>query len=183
MVDVLAWLIPAALLAISELVFASRSGREASTDAIAVDHAIKSATVAALFGPALLATMLPGTPPGLVWTGLAIALAGVTLRTIAMVTLKERYRLIPQRQSSNHYLIRSGIYALVRHPGYTGILVALAGLALVAAGAAGLVFMVPVTVLCGVRIAGEERLLREEFSTDFGDYCRAVRWRLVPWLY
>lgn len=183
MLDVLVWTTPAVLLGASELVFASRDSREASADAVAMDHAIKAATLAGLVGPLLAAPMLSRPLPGVVVAGLALALAGVAVRLLAMVTLRQRYRLTPQRQSSDHYLVRNGLYGFVRHPGYTGILVTLSGMAIIAAGPWGLAFLAPVIVLCVARIDGEERLLREEFGSEFSDYCRTVRWRLVPCLY
>lgn len=183
MLDVLAWVTPAVLLAVTELVFAARGSREAPAEAVAMDHVMKAATVLSLAAPLLLAPMIARPLPAIVGAGFAVALGGVAVRLVAMMTLRSRYRLTPQRQSSDHYLVTRGPYALVRHPGYGGILLALAGMALTAAGPVALVFVAPVAVFCVLRIAGEERLLREEFGTDFSDYCGAVRWRLVPWLY
>ncbi|WP_422936069.1 isoprenylcysteine carboxylmethyltransferase family protein [Sinomonas sp. P47F7] len=183
MPDALAWVTAAALLGVTELAFAARGGRGAPAEAVAMDHVMKAATLLSFLGPALMAPLMARPLPVVVGAGFALALGGVAVRLAAMVTLRGRYRLTPQRQSSDHYLVRRGPYALVRHPGYVGILAALSGMALTAAGPGGLIFVVPVAVFCVLRIAGEERLLREEFNTDFSDYCRAVRWRLVPWLY
>ena len=177
------WMATAALLGVTELAFASRGGREAPAEAVAMDHVMKAATVLGLFGPAFLATMTTRPLPLVAAAGFALGFGGVAVRLAAMVTLRNRYRLTPQRQSSDHYLITRGPYALVRHPGYVGILAALSGMALTAAGPEGLVFVIPAIALCILRIAGEERLLRDEFSTEFSHYCSNVRWRLVPWLY
>jgi protein-S-isoprenylcysteine O-methyltransferase Ste14 len=84
------------------------------------------------------------------------------------VTLKE-----------GHELIRSGPYAYVRHPIYTGLLVALLGSA-VACGE--LRAMIGLGVVAGAfirKLRIEERLMREIFPGQYQRYCAQVP-ALVP---
>ena len=84
------------------------------------------------------------------------------------VTLKE-----------GHELIRSGPYAYVRHPIYTGLLVALLGSA-VACGE--LRAMIGLSVVAGafiLKLRLEERLMREIFPGQYQRYCAQVP-ALVP---
>jgi protein-S-isoprenylcysteine O-methyltransferase Ste14 len=84
------------------------------------------------------------------------------------VTLKE-----------GHELIRSGPYAYVRHPIYTGLLVALLGSA-VACGE--LRAMIGLSVVAGAfirKLRIEERLMREIFPGQYQRYCAQVP-ALVP---
>jgi protein-S-isoprenylcysteine O-methyltransferase Ste14 len=84
------------------------------------------------------------------------------------VTLKE-----------GHELIRSGPYAYVRHPIYTGLLVALLGSA-VACGE--LRAMIGLSVVAGAfirKLRIEERLMREIFPGQYQRYCAEVP-ALIP---
>jgi protein-S-isoprenylcysteine O-methyltransferase Ste14 len=71
-----------------------------------------------------------------------------------------------------HQLIRSGPYARIRHPIYTGILVALAGSALAAGtyGAALAFFVILLSLIYKARL--EEVLLTREFGPAFDDHRR-----------
>jgi protein-S-isoprenylcysteine O-methyltransferase Ste14 len=72
----------------------------------------------------------------------------------------------------DHQLIRSGPYAYVRHPLYAGLLVAMAGTALVV-GEWRAVLGVLVGLMEFSRKAGkEEALLTTEFNQDYQEYRR-----------
>lgn len=84
------------------------------------------------------------------------------------VTLKE-----------GHELIRSGPYAYVRHPIYTGLLVALLGSAV---GCGELRALIGLAVVAGAfihKLRIEERFMRELFPGQYQRYCAAVP-ALVP---
>ena len=63
------------------------------------------------------------------WCGLAIFLAGAILRVAAMRTLGSRFSVWVILQE-NHRLHTTGCYRMIRHPSYTGVLLALVGWAL-----------------------------------------------------
>ena len=84
------------------------------------------------------------------------------------VTLKE-----------SHALIRSGPYACVRHPIYTGLLLALVGTALPAAEPAGLIGLALVVYSFLRKLRIEERFLGELFGAAYVRYRAAVP-ALVP---
>ena len=84
-----------------------------------------------------------------------------------------------QRQ---HKLITNGPYRWVRHPAYTGLLLALA--------AAGLAMGDVMAVACtslptflafNSRIELEERMLKQKFAEAYIEYSQST-WKLVPWL-
>jgi protein-S-isoprenylcysteine O-methyltransferase Ste14 len=87
-----------------------------------------------------------------------------------IVTLKE-----------GHALIRSGPYRVVRHPIYTGLLIAILGTALTIGEWRGLLAVA--CVLAGFlwKIHVEERQLRETFP-EYDQYCRETA-ALIPLLY
>jgi protein-S-isoprenylcysteine O-methyltransferase Ste14 len=80
---------------------------------------------------------------------------------------------------AGHRLIRSGPYAIVRHPIYTGILMAIIGTAVALDDYAGVIAILIVTETFVRKLRIEERWLTEEF----GDEHRAYRWEvkaLIP---
>jgi protein-S-isoprenylcysteine O-methyltransferase Ste14 len=83
------------------------------------------------------------------------------------------------QRERGHRVVSSGPYALVRHPGYAGPVVAHLGLPVALGSLWGLV---PALLGCAclmVRIGYEERVLRAELP-GYRDYAERVRWRLVP---
>jgi protein-S-isoprenylcysteine O-methyltransferase Ste14 len=69
-----------------------------------------------------------------------------------------------------HELVRSGPYALVRHPIYTGLLLAIAGTALVTGEWRGVLALALATVGFFVKAKREENILSREFGEDFELY-------------
>ena len=80
----------------------------------------------------------------------------------------------------NHRLVTHGIYRRVRHPMYLALFVYAAGQALVLPNwLAGPSYAVAMAILFAFRVGPEERMMREEFGTDYAAY-RATTKRLVP---
>jgi protein-S-isoprenylcysteine O-methyltransferase Ste14 len=80
---------------------------------------------------------------------------------------------------AGHRLIRSGPYALVRHPIYTGILLAIIGTAVALDDWAGVIAILIVTETFVRKLRIEERWLTEEFGDEYRTYRREVK-ALVP---
>jgi len=78
-----------------------------------------------------------------------------------------------------HQVVRSGPYAIVRHPMYAGLVPVMAGMGLWLHSTAAAVAALLPTAILAARIVLEERLLRSRFP-EYAEYARAVRWRLVP---
>ncbi|TBU47890.1 hypothetical protein BD309DRAFT_950784 [Dichomitus squalens] len=93
----------------------------------------------------------------------------------------------------NHQLITSGPYSIVRHPGYTGWLLLIAGnFALLASGGsyfreAGLWKTITgrhwVTVNLLKRTAEEDAILEKEFGVQWENWARKTPYRLIPLIY
>ncbi|WGS84960.1 isoprenylcysteine carboxylmethyltransferase family protein [Methylomonas sp. UP202] len=113
---------------------------------------------------------------------LAIFAAGLSLRYLAVRRLG-RFFTTDVTIQPRHELIVDGPYRWLRHPAYTGLLLALAGAGLAMGdGLAVLAATLPIGLAVRGRIAIEEAMLAAEFGAAHADYC-AVRWRLLPWLY
>ena len=80
-----------------------------------------------------------------------------------------------------HELIRSGPYAYVRHPIYTGLLAALVGSAIARGEWRGLVAVVIAFGALWRKLTLEERWLVETFGDQYTRYCTEVA-ALIPFL-
>jgi protein-S-isoprenylcysteine O-methyltransferase Ste14 len=78
-----------------------------------------------------------------------------------------------------HELVTSGPYALVRHPIYSGLLLAVAGTALARGEWRGVVATVIVFLALWRKLRLEERWMRERFGAPYDDYARRVK-ALIP---
>jgi protein-S-isoprenylcysteine O-methyltransferase Ste14 len=81
----------------------------------------------------------------------------------------------------DHALIRSGPYALVRHPIYSGLLLAIVGTAMARGNAAAIIAIALVLFAFLRRVAVEEKWMTETFGPAYDDY-RATTPALVPFL-
>jgi protein-S-isoprenylcysteine O-methyltransferase Ste14 len=81
-----------------------------------------------------------------------------------------------------HTLVTSGIYGVIRHPSYLGLLVNSLGWGLVFRSGVGLLLAALLLLPLVARIHAEERLLRTQFGDEYGAYC-AWTSRLVPGRY
>jgi protein-S-isoprenylcysteine O-methyltransferase Ste14 len=112
--------------------------------------------------------------------GTALVVAGLSFSVLARIWIGRNWSgTVTVKQ--DHELIRSGPYALVRHPIYTGMLTALIGTALIIGnGRAALGFAV---LLGGLiyKIGVEERFMAERFGETYARYRREVP-ALVPFV-
>jgi protein-S-isoprenylcysteine O-methyltransferase Ste14 len=115
------------------------------------------------------------------WLGVALYAAGGALRLWPVFVLGRRFSGLVAIQPG-HRLVTDGIYGVIRHPSYLGLLVNLLGWALTFRSVVG-VLLTALTVLILIgRIRSEEALLQSQFGPEYDAY-RARTWRLVPGLY
>lgn len=79
-------------------------------------------------------------------------------------------------------VIRSGPYAVVRHPMYLGALVLLLGVPLALGSLWGLLTIVLLTAIIILRLLDEERYLARNLN-GYTEYKQAVKYRLVPFVW
>lgn len=123
----------------------------------------------------LLARPAPGGIPQL--PAEALQLLGVAVALLSLGTLGRSFGLV----AANRGVKTGGPYALVRHPAYTGYLIAYAAYCAENPSLRNIALLVASTAFQLVRIREEEQVL----SADDGyrEYRRRVRFRLVPYLY
>jgi len=81
-----------------------------------------------------------------------------------------------------HTLVTGGIYRVIRHPSYLGLLVSAFGWALAFRSGVGVLLAALSIVPVIARIHAEERLLSSEFGDEYTAY-RARTSRLIPGIY
>ena len=115
------------------------------------------------------------------WLGVAICAAGGVLRLAPVFVLGRRFSGLVAIQP-DHKLVTDGLYRVIRHPSYLGLLATGVGWSLAFRSGVGLAVTALIALVLVSRMDAEERLLAETFGADYRAY-RARTWRLVPYLY
>ena len=115
------------------------------------------------------------------WAGVAVCAAGCVLRIYPVYVLGNRFSGLVAIQPG-HTLVTSGIYGVIRHPSYLGLLVNSLGWALAFRSGVGVLLTALLIPPLLARIRAEERLLRTQFGDEYDEYCTRTS-RLVPGLY
>jgi protein-S-isoprenylcysteine O-methyltransferase Ste14 len=114
------------------------------------------------------------------WLGAALTLAGLLFTVWARVHLGRNWSAtITLKQG--HDLITSGPYRFVRHPIYTGLLLAFVGLALARGEWRGILAVVIVFGAFWRKLRIEERWMRAQFGGAYEEYSKRVA-ALVPFV-
>jgi protein-S-isoprenylcysteine O-methyltransferase Ste14 len=117
----------------------------------------------------------------LFWIAVALVAVGLGFTVAARVWLGRNWSAnVTLKQ--DHELIRTGPYRYVRHPIYTGLLVAFVGTGLAIGEWRALVALVLIAASFVRKIAIEERFLAGEFGEAHARYAAAVP-ALIPFVY
>jgi len=140
------------------------------------------AAVAEFWAEAALAPGLKAYPATL-WAGAAVVGLGHGARVLAMVTCGEHFaHRIMTRREPGHRLVTSGVYAVLRHPSYTGWFWWSVGTQLVLANPVCLVAYACASYgFFADRIPYEEATLRRFYPAEYPAYA-ARTWVLIPFL-
>ena len=158
--------------------------RQSGADQLQHSAFIWAGAVMLFAHPAVLGPLLRPLYPyriAIGWSAVVVALLGfgwtwwARLRLgafwSAAVTLKQ-----------GHTLVRTGPYAVTRHPIYTGLFLALAATAAMQDSGAAVLGLLLCLVGLVVKIRQEERLLTNAFGTQYRDYQSRVS-ALIPGLW
>jgi protein-S-isoprenylcysteine O-methyltransferase Ste14 len=115
------------------------------------------------------------------WLGVVLFAAGGALRLWPVFVLGHRFSGLVAIQPG-HRLVTSGVYGVIRHPSYLGLLINSLGWALAFRSVIGVVLAALLVPPLAARIGAEERLLRTQFGDEYDVYCRRTS-RLIPGLY
>ena len=115
------------------------------------------------------------------WLGVALFAAGSALRIWPVFVLGERFSGLVAIQPV-HTLVTGGIYGVIRHPSYLGLLMNSLGWSLAFRSGVGLILTALLIPLLVARISAEENLLYSQFGDNYNAY-RSHTWRLIPGIY
>ena len=116
------------------------------------------------------------------YAGVLLFVAGLFLRWWAIITLG-RFFTVDVTIEKDHELVDRGPFRLVRHPSYTGVLLAFVGFALSLRNwAALLIILLPIFAAFVRRMNVEEDALSRALGSRYADYMRRTK-RLVPFVY
>jgi protein-S-isoprenylcysteine O-methyltransferase len=122
---------------------------------------------------------LPGSRVWPLAVGFAVFGLGLGVRTWAVQELGRffKYAVVVQ---SDHQVVDTGPYRLIRHPSYTGLLMASLGLGIALGTWLSIpAALVPPLLAFAIRIRHEERVLAAELGESYRSYMRRTR-RLIP---
>lgn len=115
------------------------------------------------------------------WLGVILFAAGGALRLWPVFVLGNRFSGLVAIQP-RHTLVTSGIYRVIRHPSYLGLLVSSLGWGLAFRSGIGVLLAALLIPPLIARIQAEERLLHSEFGAAYDAYRRRTS-RLIPGVY
>ena len=114
--------------------------------------------------------------------GVVVLVAGLILRWWAIITLG-RFFTVDVTIERDHELVERGPFRIVRHPSYTGVLLAFVGLGLSLGNwAALLVILIPIGAAFVHRMNVEEDALSRALGPRYAEYIKRTK-RLVPFIY
>jgi protein-S-isoprenylcysteine O-methyltransferase len=115
------------------------------------------------------------------WSGYGLLLAGMLFAGWARIFLGGNWSSnVTLKQ--DHTLVRSGPYRIVRHPIYTGLLVALLGTAIVLGEVRCFLGVILAAIAWKIKSKSEEALMVELFGDQYARYRQEVK-GLVPYLW
>ncbi len=116
----------------------------------------------------------------IVWLGFFLTIAGLAFTCWARVILGRNWSGVVQLKE-DHELIVRGAYSIVRHPIYTGLLLAFLGTALAIGAWRGLIATRHSRRFFLAQAAAGRTMACELFGEQYADYMRRVK-ALVPWV-
>ena len=108
------------------------------------------------------------------YLGFALTVGGAAFAIWARLILGRNWSGIAAVKQG-HELVQKGPYALVRHPIYSGFLVALAGSAIALGELRGLLGLMLVCAAFWMKVRTEEAFMLQQFGDRYKDYQRTVK--------
>jgi protein-S-isoprenylcysteine O-methyltransferase Ste14 len=115
------------------------------------------------------------------WLGATVLVAGLLFAVWAREHLGSNWsRSVTIKQG--HELIKTGPYAVVRHPIYTGILAGFLGTAIALSQVRGFIVFVLIFLILWLKLRMEEQWMRSQFGETYATYAHQTA-ALVPYLF
>src|SRR5512137_397242 len=121
----------------------------------------------------------PAFPIWFIILGFILIVFGYAFSVWALVENKFFSGVVRIQTDRGHTVCDSGPYRIMRHPGYAGNILALAGIVLARDSLWTIIPAVAALVITVLRTALEDRTLRSELP-GYKEYAERVRYRLLP---
>ena len=114
--------------------------------------------------------------------GAVLTIIGLIIRINSILTLKQHFTYTVTKIES-HELIETGLYKIIRHPGYLGQLIIFIGISTSLSNWLSVLSML-ISVLIGYiyRITIEERFMTKQMGQKYTEYQSRTK-RLIPMIY
>ena len=140
---------------------------------------ITAGVAAAIAGRSAGMLPLPFAPEAQDLLALVLILSGMAIRWASILTLGRLFT-VNVAIHAEHRLVESGPYRFVRHPSYTGLILAFLGVGVsFGDGLSIAAILVPTTLAVWNRILKEEGALRKAFGDSYDAYAARTK-RLIP---
>lgn len=83
---------------------------------------------------------------------------------------------------NNQKIISTGLYSIVRHPMYLGVLIMWIPIPIALGSYWGLIPMANISIALVLRILNEETVLKRDL-TGYKEYCQTTKYRLIPFIW
>lgn len=113
--------------------------------------------------------------------GVILTIIGAGILIIAMKNLGDSLAAVVSPKKEAH-LVTSGMYGIVRHPIYTGIILLAIGWSIFWGSILSLLFSIILMVFFDIKSRKEEQLLIEKYP-DYTQYKMRVRKKMIPFIY
>ncbi len=111
--------------------------------------------------------------------GIVIMIPASVISTWAMAVNKFFEWTVRIQDDRQQYICTSGPYKIMRHPGYTGLVISILVYPLILGSWWGFVLSGILAIIVVIRTALEDRTLQNEM-TGYREYAKQVKYRLIP---
>lgn len=114
--------------------------------------------------------------------GVGLYLAGIGLVLLAMRANLYFSTAVRIQHDRGHTVCLTGPYAIIRHPGYAGMIIEYLAVPVILGSWCGWIPQAVIVGLLILRTGLEDRALAEKLE-GYREYTRQVRYRLIPWIW
>ena len=159
----------------------SRPGSESQKNQKILHYLLSNALLVAVLLPVIDHRFAWSTvPPYVVAAGNLLVVLGFVI--VILVFRENSFASAVVEISPGQKIVSTGPYALVRHPMYLGLLIALLGVPLALGSWWGLLTLIPITAVIVGRLLTEETFLVGNLP-GYSEYRHRVRYRLLPFIW
>lgn len=111
--------------------------------------------------------------------GTVLLIAGNMFSQWAIVVNKHFEKTVRIQEERHHQVVSTGPYAIVRHPGYVGMIISNLATPLILGSLYTLIPFGVLAILFVIRTALEDKTLQKELA-GYSEYAQKTRYRLIP---